>query len=214
MATDIAYPYIEQEILEEVEVNGEMVLKETPAIPLEDIKKYLKLSDCNISVDTELETMCKTALEYAEKYSRTIFKKKRIITNRIFWGEFRNGVLQNYYTLRRSPVVDIESIKYDDDNVLSENHYKLVKRGIGNFDVLQLKDTATEKLPEVKNDWFPIEITYTAGFDKIPTDIKQAMLSHIASMWLNRGDYDNNNLKCPQMARDIYKKYKVIEVGT
>ena len=60
----------------------------------------------------------------------------------------------------------------------------------------------------------PIEITYKAGYTTIPNDIKQAMLYHIASMWLNRGDYDNHNLKCPQMARDIYKKYKIIEIGS
>lgn len=137
--------------------------------------------------------------------------ERDITTNRVFWGEFRNGQVNTAFTLRRTPVMKLKSIKYDDENELDTSFYKLVKRA-GDFDQIALLHP--EQLPKVENDWFPIEITYTAGYEKLPSDIKRGMLMHIASMWLNRGDYDNNNLKCPQMAKDIYKKYKIIEIGS
>ncbi len=197
---EIVYPYIEGEPKDII-------------IDVKEIKAFLKLPlEPDKYLDMELIDMSATALEYAEKYCRRIFIEREITTNRVFWGEFRNGQVDTAFTLRRSPVLELKSIKYDDDNELDTSFYKLVRRGEGNFDQIALLDT--EKLPSIENDWFPIEITYTAGYEKLPPDIKRAMLMHIASMWLNRGDYDNNNLKCPQMARDIYKKYKVIEIGT
>lgn len=199
MYQDLVYPYLEGSTA-------------NAPIPLVDIKRYLKLPTAtDTDLDADLTLMCQTALEYAEKYTRQIFAERTITTNRVFWGEFRNGELQKYFTLRRTPVKSITSIKYDDDNVLDSSFYQILKFA-GDFDRIILKNT--DNLPEVTNDWFPIEITYTAGYTTIPNDIKQGMLYHIASMWLNRGDYDNNNLKCPQMARDIYKKYKIIEVGS
>ena len=199
MYQDIVYPYIESDL-------------STIPIPLVTIKRYLKLPTItDEDLDADLTIMCQTALEYAEKYCRQIFAERTITTNRVFWGEFRNGELQNYFTLRRTPVKSITSIKYDDDNVLDSSFYSLVHRQ-GEFDIVQLKNI--DNLPEVENEWYPIEITYKAGYTAIPYDIQQAILYHIASMWLNRGDYDNHNLKCPQMARDIYKKYKIIEVGS
>lgn len=197
---EIVYPYIEGEV------------KNPPIIDVKEIKAFLKLPlDADEYLDIELSDMAETALEYAEKYCRQIFMERDITTNRVFWGEFRNGQVKTAFTLRRTPVMAIKSIKYDDDNELDGAFYKLVKRA-GSFDQIALQNT--DKLPSIKNDWFPIEITYTAGYSKLPSDIRRAMLMHIASMWLNRGDYDNNNLKCPQMSRDIYKKYKIIEVGT
>lgn len=198
--SEIVYPYIEGDI------------KNPPIIDVKEIKSFLKLPlDADEYLDIELSDMAETALEYAEKYCRQIFMERDITTSRVFWGEFRNGVVNTAFTLRRTPVKAIKSIKYDDNNELDNSFYKLVHRA-GSFDQIALQNV--EKLPSVKNDWFPIEITYTAGYDKLPSDIRRAMLMHIASMWLNRGDYDNNNLKCPQMSRDIYKKYKIIEIGT
>lgn len=199
MYKDLVYPYIEGST-------------NTIPIPLVDIKRYLKLPTVtDADLDADLTLMCHTALEYAEKYTRQIFAERTITTNRVFWGEFRNGEVQNYFTLRRTPIKSVTSIKYDNDEVLPTTEYKVVNRR-GNYDIINLLNAGN--LPEIKNDWFPIEITYVAGYNAIPNDIKQAMLYHIASMWLNRGDYDNNLLKCPQMARDIYKKYKIIEIGS
>lgn len=199
MYEEIIYPYIEGNIA-------------NLPVSLEEIKSYLKLpTEPDRELDMELNLMCSTALDYAEKYCRQIFTKRIITTNRVFWGEFRNGKLNSYFTLRRTPARSIISIKFDDENELGIENYKLYKRS-GNFDQIALLNA--ENLPEIKNDWFPIEIKYEAGYDEIPNDIKQAILYHIASMWLNRGDYDNNSLKCPQMARDIYKKYKIIEIGS
>ena len=77
----------------------------TVAIPLATIKRYLKLPAlAEEDLDADLSLMCKTALEYAEKYTRQIFQVREITTNRVFWGEFRNGILQEYFTLRRTPV--------------------------------------------------------------------------------------------------------------
>lgn len=199
MYKEIIYPYMEGE-------------REGLAVSLEEIKRYLKLP-CDIedeSLDAELTLMCETATDYAEKYTRQIFVQKTITTNRVFWGEFRNGILQNSFTLRRTPCISITSVKFDEDYTLDASNYKLINR-IGNFDKIAI---IGNDLPEIRNDWFPIEIKYQAGYNKVPNDIKQAILMHIASMWLNRGDYDNNNLKCPQMAKDIYKKYKIIEIGS
>lgn len=196
---EIVYPYIEGE-------------PKNVIIDVKEIKAFLKLPlEPDEYLDMELVDMSATALDYAEKYCRQIFVERDITTNRVFWGEFRNGQVNTAFTLRRTPVMKLKSIKYDDENELDTSFYKLVRRA-GDFDQIALLHT--EQLPKVENDWFPIEITYTAGYEKLPSDIKRGMLMHIASMWLNRGDYDNNNLKCPQMAKDIYKKYKIIEIGS
>ena len=196
---EIVYPYIEGE-------------PKNVIIDVKEIKAFLKLPlEPDEYLDMELVDMSATALDYAEKYCRQIFVERDITTNRVFWGEFRNGQVNTAFTLRRTPVMKLKSIKYDDENELDTSFYKLVRRA-GDFDQIAL--LRTEQLRKVENDWFPIEITYTAGYEKLPSDIKRGMLMHIASMWLNRGDYDNNNLKCPQMAKDIYKKYKIIEIGS
>ena len=194
---DIAYPYIENKI------------EDTPAIPLEEIKTYLKLGEYNDSVDEELTLMCETALLYAEKYSRRIFVPKKITTSRCFWGELRNGSYYRMFTLRRSPLLEVESIKYDDDKTLGKENYKVldVKNSYATIHLMG-------ELPELEYAWFPVEITFKAGYSELPSDVKLAMLQHIASMWMNRGDCDNDTYnKCPKISKDIYKKYKIIEVG-
>lgn len=194
---DMAYPYIYQEEAE------------TPAISIDEIKKYLKLNQYNVALDEELSLMCATALSYAEKYTRQFFVKKSVTTTRCFWGEMRNGLFNKVFTLRRCPLVEVESIKYDDDKELSAENYKVVKKA-GNYGQIIL----CGNLPELETEWMPIEIKFVAGYEKLPNDIKLAMLQHIASMWMNRGDCDNDTYnKCPKISKDIYKKYKIMEVG-
>lgn len=194
---DMAYPYIYQEEAE------------TPAIPIDEIKKYLKLNQYNVALDEELSLMCATALSYAEKYTRQFFVKKSVTTTRCFWGEMRNGLFNKVFTLRRCPLVEVESIKYDDDNELQAENYKVIKKA-GNYGQIIL----CGNLPELETEWMPIEIKFVAGYEKLPNDIKLAMLQHIASMWMNRGDCDNDTYnKCPKISKDIYKKYKIMEVG-
>lgn len=194
---DMAYPYIYQEEAE------------TPAIPIDEIKKYLKLNQYNVALDEELSLMCATALSYAEKYTRQFFVKKSVTTTRCFWGEMRNGLFNKVFTLRRCPLVEVESIKYDDDKVLPAENYKVIKKA-GNYGQIIL----CGNLPELETEWMPIEIKFVAGYEKLPYDIKLAMLQHIASMWMNRGDCDNDTYnKCPKISKDIYKKYKIMEVG-
>lgn len=194
---DMAYPYIYQEEAE------------TPAISIDEIKKYLKLNQYNVALDEELTLMCATALSYAEKYTRQFFVKKTVTTTRCFWGEMRNGLFNKVFTLRRCPLVEVESIKYDDDKELPAENYKVIKKA-GNYGQIIL----CGNLPELETEWMPIEIKFVAGYEKLPNDIKLAMLQHIASMWMNRGDCDNDTYnKCPKISKDIYKKYKIMEVG-
>ena len=194
---DMAYPYIYQEEAD------------TPVIPIDEIKKYLKLNQYNVALDEELTLMCATALSYAEKYTRQFFVKKSVTTTRCFWGEMRNGLFNKVFTLRRCPLVEVESIKYDDDNELPAENYKVIKKA-GNYGQIIL----CGNLPELETEWMPIEIKFVAGYEKLPNDIKLAMLQHIASMWMNRGDCDNDTYnKCPKISKDIYKKYKIMEVG-
>ena len=84
---DMTYPYIETK------------MKKEPAISLDEIKSYLKLHQSNVVVDNELSLMYETALSYAEKYSRRLFTPTEVKTNRLFWGELRNGDFKNIFTL-------------------------------------------------------------------------------------------------------------------
>lgn len=196
MYKEIAYPYIETR------------LNDSPVIDLSEIKSYLKLNSNNNVVDSELALLCETALDYAEKYSRQFFSLKTVTTNRCFWGEFRNGIFNSIFTLRRCPLISVESIKYN-DNILDKNCYKIIKLNNQYSQIILIGN-----LPTIEEDMFPIEITFKAGRETLPNDIKLAMLQHIASMWMNRGDCDNDTYnKCPKISKDIYKKYKIIEVG-
>ena len=194
---DMTYPYIETK------------MKKEPAISLDEIKSYLKLHQSNVVVDNELSLMYETALSYAEKYSRRLFTPTEVKTNRLFWGELRNGDFKNIFTLRRSPLLAVDNITYDDDKILPECSYKVINNEQGYGKIILTGD-----MPEIENEWLPIEINFTAGYLTMPYDIKLAILQHIASMWMNRGDCDNDTYdKCPRSAKNIYKKYKIMEVG-
>ena len=113
------------------------------------------------------------------------------------------------FMLRRGPVTEIVSITYDEDNELDAGLYKLAQNPNGYARVLLSND-----VPTLETDWFPISIVFKAGYCALPSDVKLAMLQHIASMWMNRGDTDNDTYnKCPKISKDIYKKYKIMEVG-
>ena len=194
---DIAYPYIETRVAD------------TPAISIDEIKSYLKLNSYNVAVDDELALMCQVALDYAQKYTRRLFVPYIVETKRCFWGELRNGDFKQMFMLRRGPVKEIVSITYDEDNELDAGLYKLAQNPNGYARVLLSND-----VPTLETDWFPISIVFKAGYCALPSDVKLAMLQHIASMWMNRGDTDNDTYnKCPKISKDIYKKYKIMEVG-
>ena len=92
---EIVYPYIEGE-------------PKNVIIDVKEIKAFLKLPlEPDEYLDMELVDMSATALDYAEKYCRQIFVERDITTNRVFWGEFRNGQVNTAFTLRRTPVMKL-----------------------------------------------------------------------------------------------------------
>lgn len=206
-----AYPYVVEDLSYTITTNEETGITEVTGLPfsLEVVKSWVKLSLNNTAFDNELIGLILTAVEYAEKYTRRLVVKRKVVTQRLGWGECRNGRLSDVFTLRRSPLVEVESIKYE-GNTLPEENYSVFYNPSG-YGMIKLKGD----LPELTDDaWFPIEITFQAGYDKIPSIVLHAMKMHIASLWMNRGDTLGDNVSsCPADVRSMYKSVKINEIG-
>jgi len=197
---EVAYPYI-------VADRGS-----TLPVSLVEVKSWLKLNPTNEFSDTELLLLINSAVDTAEDLSRRLLVKREVTTKSIFWGELRNDLHNSFFTLRRNPI-DTSSIviKYDGDNVIDSALYNVQERP-NDYAIIDL-DVAN--MPELTEDWFPIEITFNAGYTTIPSDLKIAILQHIASIWLNRGDCDDDHYtKIPKASMDTYRRYKIKEIGS
>lgn len=196
---EIAYPYIVAE-------RGN-----TLPVSLVEVKSWLKLNASNTFSDAELTILINSAVDTAEALSKRLLVKRAVTTKRVFWGEFRNGLLNSFFTLRRCPIeTSSVVIKYDTDNTLDTSLYK-VQDNPNDYACVKLD---IENLPELEEDWFPIEITFNAGYTTLPSDLKIAILQHVASMWLNRGDCDDDKYtKIPTSSMDTYRRYRIKEIG-
>ncbi|MDD2839742.1 MAG: head-tail connector protein [Rickettsiales bacterium] len=163
----------------------------TLAVDLAITKDFLKV---DFSDDDELITkMIKTATNQCETHiNKTVVEKVYVYS----LYELRN----NTVVLPYSPIKSIDEIRNNDLNnvgsVLLVSDYILDDvGGILNF----------VNKPE---NFYRLDIEYTAGLTTVNDELIQALLMHVARMYEDRSGYS----PIPTNSLNIYKKYKQIKL--
>ena len=188
----------------------------TPAtnqpLTLLQVKEHCRLDLLDTSEDDYLNLLIDIATNFGEKYTGRDFINKVYTT---FRDNFYNPLL-----LRRSKVSSITSISYLINNVLTvvdPTIYNFTK--VNNFsDIFLLNDNVwpdgIDCVPQA------VQIIFTAGYGAdntfVPSDVKFAMLNHIAYMYENRGDnYDGSGgAKLPINSKILYDKLRIVNIGS
>ncbi|UCF50258.1 MAG: phage head-tail connector protein [Thermoplasmatales archaeon] len=180
-------------------------------ISLNQIKNYLKIELTETSEDDFLTLLISGAVDFVQKYTKRQLLTTQFLTYRDYWSYQEE--------LRKSRFVELDSVKYYTDDVLTtfdtDNFYSTDEN---DFSKIILKDNKT--FPDLDNRVQAIQITFKAGYgttsSSIPDDILIALRSHIAFMYSNRGDcieiLSKISTAIPPTARMIYEKYRIIDI--
>jgi len=182
-------------------------------VSVAEVKSWLKLpTKENPALDLELTLLIGTAVTIAESRARIELSEKTITTYRDFWGEVRNGVASRI-RLRRRPISSVVVKYFDEDDVLQTldgSTYDLCEDVFYNYFAFR------EELPTPSYNDNCIQIEMEVGYAtaNVPAELKLAILNHVASMFMNRGDASDDNFNgIPSTSIDVYRKYKPIELG-
>lgn len=206
----------------------------TPAaespISLAEFKLWAKVTT---SADDDLiQQIIDAVTREAEAYTKLDFVSKGYRTYRDYFGdEGESPARQDYYyagggyyagnyqqiTLRRSPLVSVDSITYLKSGVSTAfTDFYVVKKP--SFSKV-LPNTDTNFPTDADNRAQAITIDFTAGFGAaadVPSDIKQALLAHATSVYQNRGDCDPASGGCscafaPAQSLMVYNQRRIID---
>ena len=207
------------------------------AISLVELKSWLKITNAN--QDTLLQAIIDAVTRSAELYTKRDFIQKEYKTKRDVFGDFFGSAIpprvivlstsnDNPFELRRTPVQSIVSVIYlNTSNVqttISASDYYFTETDGSEFSLL---------LPEVNVNWpndlqtqrlQSIEIKFTAGWSTQTIfklqwpDLYQALLAHMADVFVNRGDCSPGTVggacgceSAPPQAKSVYDRYLIID---
>lgn len=161
-------------------------------LTLEEVKSHLRIDIGDSCQDTLLTTLIKTATNYAESYTKKDFITRTYETFRDTFG--------NDLTIRRSPIQSITSVEYLIDDVLTAvatTVWFLIESNT--FPHLSLK--ASQVWPTDGDQGLreqAVKIVFKSGFGDaitdVPEDLREGMMHHIAAMYENRGDCDEDRV--------------------
>lgn len=186
------------------------------AVPIEEAYAHCHLDFLIGAGDTVqdnwMSNAIKTAMSCFEAVSRRTLMKTAFRTYRDCWD--------SCFELRKSPLVSIESVKYNDTSAVEQTvdvaDYYIKKDPA--YSLIAF-DCDTFEYPELKaNRPQQIMINFTAGYatdeTEVPADIKQAILMQVCCMFANRGDCgDGMGCAIETGALAIYNKYKIEEIA-
>ncbi len=208
------------------------------SVTLEELKTWLKIPAANTSFADNLNEIIPAVTKNAEIYTKRDMIAKTYLTYRDgfveltddYYGDgyyrslpFLNN--QNPLELRRTPTQDITSIKYiNEDDVLTT-----VDSSVYYFTRTSGSDYS--KVLPVPQQFWPtdilrdrlqvVEIEFVAGWPDSATlkerwpDLWQAMLTHMAFAFTNRGDcVMSTGCECgaaPNQARVVYDQYLILD---
>ena len=199
-------------------------------VTLDELKDWLKIPLANTAQDSVLEDIIKAVTRNAEIYTKRDFISKEYKTFRDFFGDDQEVHLsflqtQRSIQLRRTPVGSIVTVQYtNSDNVLTlvdSSVYYFTETNGSEFSLLQPNpdkswpsDLQTQRLQNV-------QINFTAGwagaaeFKFMWPDLWQALLAHMASVFVNRGDCSvSEGCRCsnaPSEAKSVYNQYCIVD---
>lgn len=127
--------------------------------------------------------------------------------------EYRSHVFSSFWRLPLGPVLGIEEVFYIDhlgtEQLLADTVYDLGSEG------LTLRPG--QSWPRVRGDANGIRVKYRAGFDPVPTPIKQAVLLLVGQWFRNRMAVSttgvNSNLsEVPNGVKALLGPYRIIRI--
>ena len=184
------------------------------ALTLAEVKAYLIIPVTDTSRDAWLTMLIKTSMHEFEEYARRVLIKATFITYR------NNFPFTNFFELRKSPLVSVESVEYlDVDKVwqtMDSTEWMVTNENY--FSKIVWNDAF--KFPSLYEQPQPIRINFTAGMatDDTDTDIhlKEGLLAYIAFMFENKGDClttkMDNAFSLPPTTIRVFDGYKIFMI--
>lgn len=184
-------------------------------ISLVEVKAFLKLDASDTSEDTLLTMFIEAAVDYAEKYTRRDFINKTYMTQRDFFDDI--------IEIRRSKLQSISFVKY-------YNSADVLTTVSGSIYTTTDEVDYSHTYPALNQAWpadvnygrlQPIQIQFVAGYGaaytSVPSLLRTALLQHVVSLYMNRGDCSSDSgCDCdgtlPGPSRSIYNSYKIYDI--
>lgn len=196
-----------------------------PFLPVSvaEFKLWAKISGS--AEDSLIEGIIRGVTLEVEKYTKREINLKTFQTFRNNFGDVNETPIRDpiYFpeapvTLRRTPLHSITSVSYLSGGVM-------VALDLDDIDIVESPDFSSF-VPATGKTWVvpdrrpqAIAIEFTAGYAdaaSVPSDLKVALLTHITSVYQNRGDCDSGGGSCsckfaPGQSMAVYNQYRIID---
>lgn len=205
-------------------------------VSLAELKAWLKIS--NNAQDAILTAIIVAVTKSAELYTKREFINKEFRTFRDYFGDYNYPGYGGYYfffnnenpiEIRRTHLKSITHVKYINTQgtqiTIDSADYYITSTDGSTFSLL---------LPVPDKNWPSdlqqkrlqnVEIQFTAGwtdaaeFKENWPDLYQALLAHMADVFINRGDCSDISGQCgcataPVQARRVYDLYRIVDFAT
>lgn len=179
-------------------------------IDLNLVKSHLKIPLSSSAEDFYLNTAIRAVTEFVE---RTTNLNLLTTTYELLMDDFCESI-----EIKRRPNAQVTTIEYIEDGsfvtINASNYYVTFSEFFSTIEKVDGFDW-----PEPDDRKQAVKITFTTGygtcFDSVPIDLKQAMLQHIADMYMNRGDCNECDCEKGMSApiKRVYDSYKMTFVG-
>jgi len=181
------------------------------AVTLAEVKTHLRLDIASTAQDAYLTSLIKAATLIGEKYTKRIFINTKFLTYRDFFSDC--------IELKKSRFQILHSFKYSVNYSLIDvdpNLYYTTDET--DFSKIILKEES-QYPDDIDNKLQSIAIEFTAGYGInntfVPADVKEALLSHIAAMYEDRGDCNllsSAESALPQTTKDFYYMIRIWDI--
>lgn len=184
------------------------------AVSLDEVKEHLRLDPSDTSQDAYLTLLIRAATRIAELYTKRTFINTTFRTYRDFF--------ESCIKLRRSKFQSLQAYKYSVDDVLTDIDTGLFyTTNETDFSKIILKQDQ-EYPDDIDKKLDAILIDFVAGYgadsSDIPYDLRLALLNHIAMLYENRGDCDQNmsdqflEKNLPSASRLVYTQNRLMDL--
>jgi uncharacterized phiE125 gp8 family phage protein len=182
-------------------------------VTIDEVREHLRLSATD-PTDAYLTLLIMAATEIAEKYTKRTFINTTFRTYRDFF--------ECCIKLRRSKLQSLEEFKYSVSDVFIDVDSSLYyTTDETNFSKIVLKEDS-EYPDDIDEKLDSIQIDFIAGYGPdesfVPESLKLALLNHIATLYENRGDCDQNlsdeflEKNLPALSRLVYTQYRIMDL--
>ena len=178
-------------------------------LSLDEVKLYCRIDSDNTAEDDVFNMLICTAMKVFEQMTGRTLMKTGFETYRTCW--------KKCITLKRSPLVSIDLVKYIDteesEQTVNSDDYYIAEDPF--FSSLIFDDTFD--YPNLNNKINQIIIQFTAGYaqdeTEVPCDIKNALLQYVCFLYQNRGDCACMSMaNMPATVKVLFSNYKIHEM--